>query len=118
MWSVRRLAAGPASTTLLWYMPVVNVVLGSVAGAPAVIAADGHFNVMVKGTSQLFVGGPPVVKASRGLEISKEELGGEDVHVYGNGVVQNLADSEAEAMAAGAPLPQLSAPERLGDAAA
>ena len=89
---------GTGVDDLLWYMPVVNVVLGSVAGAPAVIAADGHFNVMVKGTSQLFVGGPPVVKASRGLEISKEELGGEHVHVYGNGVVQNLAETEADAM--------------------
>ena len=89
---------GTGVDDLLWHMPVVNVVLGSVAGAPAVIAADGHFNVMVKGTSQLFVGGPPVVKASRGLEISKEELGGEDVHVYGNGVVQNLAETEADAM--------------------
>ena len=83
----------------LWYVPVVNVVLGSVAGLPAVLAADGHFNVMVKGTSQLFVGGPPVVKASRGLDISKEELGGEQIQVFENGVVQNLAETEAEAMA-------------------
>ena len=89
---------GTGVDDFLWYMPLVNVVLGSVAGAPAVIACDGHFNVMVKGTSQLFVGGPPVVKASRGLDISKEELGGEDVHVYGNGVVQNLAETEEDAM--------------------
>lgn len=83
---------------LLWRSPIVNLVLGSVAGLPAVLAADGHFNVMVKGTSQLFVGGPPVVKASQGLEISKEELGGEQVHVFENGVVQNLAETEGEAI--------------------
>ena len=65
---------------------------------PAVIACDCHFNVMVRNTSQLFVGGPPVVKASRGLDISKEELGGEQIHVYETGVVQNLAESEADAM--------------------
>ncbi len=93
------IGGGSGIEDLLWHVPMVNVVLGSVAGAPAVIAVDGHFNVMVKGTSQLFVGGPPVVKASRGLDISKEELGGEQVHVYETGVVQNLAQSEADAMA-------------------
>ena len=92
------IGGGAGVDDLIWQVPVVSVVLGSVAGAPAVIAADCHFNVMVKDTSQLFVGGPPVVKAARGLEISKEELGGEQVHVFGNGVVANLAESEAEAM--------------------
>ena len=89
---------GAGVDDLIWQMPVVAVVLGSVAGAPAVIACDCHFNVMVRNTSQLFVGGPPVVKASRGLDISKEELGGEQIHVYETGVVQNIAESEADAM--------------------
>lgn len=92
------IGGGAGVDDLLWRSPVVSVVLGSVAGGPAVIAADCHFNVMVKDTSQLFVGGPPVVKAGRGLEISKEDLGGEQVHVYETGVVQNLAESEADAM--------------------
>ena len=92
------IGGGSGVDDLLWRVPIVAVVLGSVAGAPAVIAADAHFNVMVKGTSQLFVGGPPVVRASRGLEITKEELGGEDIHVFETGVVQNLAESEADAM--------------------
>ena len=46
---------------LLRMAPVVSAVLGSVAGLPAVNACLSHFNVMVKGMSQLFPGGPPVV---------------------------------------------------------
>lgn len=84
---------------LLHMVPCVSAVLGSVAGLPAVQAAMCHFNVMVKGTSQVFVAGPPVVRAGLGVEISKEELGNEDVQVRQSGVVANLADSEADAMA-------------------
>jgi acetyl-CoA carboxylase carboxyltransferase component len=86
-------------TELLQAVPVVSAVLGSVAGLPAVQAAMCHFNVMVKGTSQLFVAGPPVVKAGLGIEITKEELGNEDVQVRQSGVVANLAGDEPDAMA-------------------
>lgn len=82
---------------LLRTVPVVSAVLGSVAGLPAVNACMAHFNVMVKGISQLFPGGPPVVKAALGYEISKEDLGGEKIHVYQSGVVDNLAEDEADA---------------------
>ncbi len=82
---------------LLQLVPVVSAVLGSVAGLPAVDACIAHFNIMVKGISQLFPGGPPVVKAALGYDITKEELGGEQIHVYHSGVVDNLADTEAEA---------------------
>ena len=89
---------GAGVDDLLWQSPIVNVIMGSVAGLPAVLACDGHFNVMVKGSSQLFIGGPPVVQAGRGVAIAKEELGGEQVQVFGNGVVQNLAETEAAAI--------------------
>ena len=56
-----------------------------------------HFSVMVKGISQVFPGGPPVVKASLGIDISKEDLGDERTQVYQAGVIDNLAESEAEA---------------------
>jgi acetyl-CoA carboxylase carboxyltransferase component len=85
--------------SLLRVVPVVSAVLGSVAGLPAVNACMAHFNLMVKGISQLFPGGPPVVKAALGYEISKEELGGEKIHVYQSGVVDNLAEDEDEAFA-------------------
>ena len=82
---------------LLRNVPVVSAVMGSVAGLPAVNACLAHFNLMVKGTSQLFPGGPPVVKAALGYEISKEQLGGEQVHAFESGVVDNLAESEEQA---------------------
>lgn len=84
---------------LLQMVPCVSAVMGSVAGLPAVQAAMCHFNVMVRGTSQLFVAGPPVVKASQGVEITKEDLGNENIQVRTSGVVANLAEDEADAIA-------------------
>ena len=83
---------------LLRAVPVVSAVLGSVAGLPAVNACMAHFNVMVKGTSQLFPGGPPVVKAALGYDVTKEELGGSEMHTTVSGVIDNLAETEAEAL--------------------
>ncbi len=82
---------------LLSRIPVVSAVLGSVAGLPAVNACMAHFNLMVRGKSHLFPGGPPVVKAASGVDITKEELGGEQVHVHQSGVIDNLAETEDEA---------------------
>jgi acetyl-CoA carboxylase carboxyltransferase component len=86
-------------TKLLSKVPVVSAVLGSVAGLPAVNACMAHFNLMVKGIGHLFPGGPPVVKAALGQDITKEELGGEQVHARQSGVIDNLAETEEEAFA-------------------
>jgi acetyl-CoA carboxylase carboxyltransferase component len=85
--------------TLLRAVPVVSAVLGSVAGLPAVQACLAHFNVMVRGTSQLFPGGPPVVKAALGYDVTKEELGGAEMHTRVSGVIDNCAETEDEALA-------------------
>ena len=82
---------------MLSKVPVVAAVMGSVAGGPAIHACIAHFNVMVKDTSQLFPGGPPVVKAALGYDITKEELGGAHIHTRVSGSVDNLADTEEEA---------------------
>ena len=87
----------PGVEDLLCRVPVAAAVLGSVAGLPAVDACLAHFNVMVKGISQVFPGGPPVVKAALGIDISKEDLGDERSQVYASGVIDNLADSEEQA---------------------
>ncbi len=84
---------------LLRAVPVVSAVMGSVAGLPAVNACFAHFNLMVKGTSQLFPGGPPVVKAALGYDIHKEDLGGWEMHTRQSGVVDNLAKDEDDAFA-------------------
>ncbi len=86
------------SCELLSESPVVSTILGSVAGLPAVFAAICHFNVMVKNTSQVFVGGPPVVKASLDIDITKEDLGDDRVMVKASGVVANVTETEEEAL--------------------
>jgi acetyl/propionyl-CoA carboxylase alpha subunit/acetyl-CoA carboxylase carboxyltransferase component len=88
------------STTYLAQLaqvPVVNLLLGSVVGIGAAKAVLGHFGVMVRDVGQLFVAGPPVVSHAMGYDISKEELGGWQVHCR-NGSVDNLAESEEEAV--------------------
>jgi acetyl-CoA carboxylase carboxyltransferase component len=83
---------------LLQTVPVVSAIMGSVAGLPAVNACMAHFNVMVRGTAQLFPGGPPVVKAALGLDITKEDLGGAAVHTRLSGVADNAAETEDDAL--------------------
>ncbi len=78
-------------------IPVVNLLLGSVVGIGAAKAVLGHFSVMVRDIAQLFVAGPPVVSHAMGYDITKEELGGWHIHCT-NGAVDNLAESEEEAM--------------------
>jgi acetyl-CoA carboxylase carboxyltransferase component/biotin carboxyl carrier protein len=78
-------------------VPVVNMLLGSVVGIGAAKAVLGHFSVMVRDISQLFVAGPPVVSHAMGYDITKEDLGGWQVHCR-NGSVDNLAETEDEAV--------------------
>jgi acetyl-CoA carboxylase carboxyltransferase component len=85
-------------TEQLATVPVVNLLLGSVVGIGAAKAVLGHFSVMVRDISQLFVAGPPVVSHAMGYEVTKEDLGGWHIHCR-NGSVDNLAESEEEAMA-------------------
>ena len=83
-------------TEQLATVPVVNMLLGSVVGIGAAKAVLGHFSVMVRDISQLFVAGPPVVQHAMGYDITKEELGDWRIHCT-NGSVDNLAESEEEA---------------------
>jgi acetyl-CoA carboxylase carboxyltransferase component len=78
-------------------VPVVSLCLGSVAGLGAARVVTSHYSVMVRGTSQLFVAGPPVV-ARLGEQVDKEELGGSAIHTR-NGVVDDEAATEDEAFA-------------------
>lgn len=79
-------------------VPVVAACLGPVAGLGAARVVSAHFSVMVRRTSQLFVAGPPVVAAGMRQHVDKEELGGFEVQTR-SGAVDNLAESEADALA-------------------
>ena len=72
------------SVELLGEVPVISAVLGTAAGGPAGRAILSHWSVMVKGTSQIFAAGPPVVERSLGEKVDKEALGGAHIAVdYG-----------------------------------
>ncbi|KAG5638759.1 hypothetical protein H0H81_010381 [Sphagnurus paluster] len=77
-------------------VPVASALLGPVVGLAAAKAVLGHFSVMVKGLSQLFAAGPPVVKQATFEDLSKEELGGWEIHAQ-NGSVDNVATTEQDA---------------------
>ena len=78
-------------------IPIVALGLGSVAGVPAAYLAASHYSVMVRGTSQMFLAGPPVV-ARMGEHLTKEELGGAELQARA-GAVDAVAESEPEAFA-------------------
>jgi len=83
---------------LLGRSPVVGIAMGACAGLGAIRAASAHFSIMIKGASQVFAGGPPVVKQALGYDVDKETLGGYAVHRV-SGVVHNGVQTEAQALA-------------------
>ncbi len=87
------------SVQLMAEVPVVSAVMGTAAGGPAGRAILSHWSVMVKGTSQVFAAGPPVVERSLGQKIDKEALGGAGVAVDTAGTIDNAADDEPAAFA-------------------
>jgi acetyl-CoA carboxylase carboxyltransferase component len=84
-------------TASLSEIPVLAAALGPVAGLGAARVAASHFSVMVRGISQVFIAGPPVVKRAFGEDIDKEALGGAHIHARESGVVDNAVDAEEEA---------------------
>jgi len=80
-------------------VPVASALLGPVAGLGAARAVMSHFSVMVRGTSQLFIAGPPVVAFGMGQTVDKETLGGSKIHARGSGAVDNEAETEDDALA-------------------
>ena len=96
---------------LMNVVPCVSAVMGAAAGIGALHTNLAHWNVMVAGT-QVFPGGPPVVKAALGIDITKEELGGPQVHTQVSGVVDNLAAHRARGDRDDPRLPVVPADER------
>ncbi len=77
-------------------VPVVCAALGPVAGFPAARLVASHFSIMTRETAQVLVGGPALVERALKRKVSKEELGGAEVHLR-SGVVNNVAEDEADA---------------------
>ncbi|MFQ5934099.1 MAG: carboxyl transferase domain-containing protein [Dehalococcoidia bacterium] len=80
-------------------IPQIAVVVGSCTAGGAYVPAMSDETVIVKGTGTIFIGGPPLVKAATGEEVSAEELGGADVHSRISGVSDHYASSDEEALA-------------------
>jgi acetyl-CoA carboxylase carboxyltransferase component len=79
-------------------IPQISVVLGSCTAGGAYVPAMSDEAIIVKGRGTIFLGGPPLVKAATGEEVSAEELGGADVHCRISGVADHYALDEAHAL--------------------
>lgn len=79
-------------------IPQIAVVMGSCTAGGAYVPAMSDETVIVKGTGTIFLGGPPLVKAATGEEVSAEDLGGADVHCRESGVTDHYAKDDNEAL--------------------
>jgi 3-methylcrotonyl-CoA carboxylase beta subunit/propionyl-CoA carboxylase len=79
-------------------IPQIAVVMGSCTAGGAYVPAMSDETIIVKGTGTIFLGGPPLVKAATGEEVTAEELGGADVHTRLSGVADYFADDDDHAL--------------------
>jgi acetyl-CoA carboxylase carboxyltransferase component len=79
-------------------IPQIAVVMGSCTAGGAYVPAMSDETIIVKGTGTIFLGGPPLVKAATGEEVTAEDLGGADVHCRESGVSDHYAASDEEAL--------------------
>ncbi len=79
-------------------IPQIAVVMGSCTAGGAYVPAMSDETVIVRGTGTIFLGGPPLVKAATGEEVTAEDLGGADVHTRLSGVADYLAEDDAHAL--------------------
>lgn len=85
-----------AISAVLGQVPVACAALGPVAGLPAARLVSSHFAVMTK-NAQVMIAGPAVVERALGRKLTKEQLGGPDIHAR-SGVIDNLAEDEDHAL--------------------
>jgi 3-methylcrotonyl-CoA carboxylase beta subunit len=79
-------------------IPQVAIVLGSCTAGGAYIPAMSDETVIVQNQGTIFLGGPPLVRAATGEEVTAEELGGGDVHTRVSGVADHLAANDTDAL--------------------
>jgi acetyl-CoA carboxylase carboxyltransferase component len=79
-------------------IPQIASVMGSCTAGGAYVPAMSDETIIVKGTGTIFLGGPPLVKAATGEEVTAEELGGADVHTRISGVADHFANGDEHAL--------------------
>jgi acetyl-CoA carboxylase carboxyltransferase component len=79
-------------------IPQVAVVMGSCTAGGAYVPAMSDETIIVRGTGTIFLGGPPLVKAATGEDVTAEDLGGADVHTRLSGVADYLAENDDDAL--------------------
>ncbi|MEO8033654.1 MAG: carboxyl transferase domain-containing protein [Acidobacteriota bacterium] len=79
-------------------IPQISAVMGSCTAGGAYVPAMSDEAVIVKDTGTIFLGGPPLVKAATGEEVTAEELGGADVHTRISGVADHFAEDDGHAI--------------------
>jgi 3-methylcrotonyl-CoA carboxylase beta subunit len=79
-------------------IPQIAAVMGSCTAGGAYVPAMSDEAVIVRGTGTIFLGGPPLVKAATGEEVTAEELGGADVHTRRSGVADHAAENDLHAL--------------------
>jgi 3-methylcrotonyl-CoA carboxylase beta subunit len=79
-------------------IPQVAVVMGSCTAGGAYVPAMSDETIIVRKQGTIFLGGPPLVKAATGEEVSAEELGGGEVHTAISGVADHLAENDQDAL--------------------
>src|SRR6187397_14212 len=79
-------------------IPQIAIVMGSCTAGGAYVPAMSDESIIVRNRGTIFLGGPPLVKAATGEEISAEDLGGADVHARKSGVVDHLAENDEHAL--------------------
>jgi 3-methylcrotonyl-CoA carboxylase beta subunit len=80
-------------------IPQIAVVMGQSTAGGAYVPAMSDETVIVRGTGAIFIGGPPLVKAATGEEVSAEDLGGAEVHTVTSGVADHYALTDEHALA-------------------
>jgi 3-methylcrotonyl-CoA carboxylase beta subunit len=80
-------------------IPQIAVVMGSCTAGGAYVPAMADESIIVKGQGTIFLGGPPLVKAATGEEVTPEELGGAEVHTRQSGVADHYALNDQHALA-------------------
>lgn len=79
-------------------IPQISVVMGSCTAGGAYVPAMSDESIMVKNQATIFLGGPPLVKAATGEEVSAEELGGAELHCRLSGVADHMAEDDSHAL--------------------